>query len=135
MLKVTLDNAQSGGAQINLLQGNTILAQKRIELDKVKVETSDGIVLLETEGVKCMINFEEVDTLVGRLLTYIDATFTDTIQRKAQKDLVKQTVRGWYDDLQADQFPELDRFGSPKFPINTTGTFELGGTYTGVKNN
>ncbi len=32
------------------------------------------------------------DNLVGKLLTYIEATFTDPEQRKAHKDIVKQIV-------------------------------------------
>lgn len=46
------------------------------------------------------INFEEIYNLKGRLLTLVDATFTDPEQRKAQKDMVWQTLRGWFEDVQ-----------------------------------
>lgn len=41
------------------------------------------------------INFRELYQLKGRLLTLVDATFTDPAQRKAQKDLVWQTLQAW----------------------------------------
>jgi hypothetical protein len=46
------------------------------------------------------INYDELYNLKGRLLTLVDATFTDPQQRKAQKDLVWAAVRAWYDDLE-----------------------------------
>lgn len=45
------------------------------------------------------INFEEVYNLKGRLLTIIDATFTDPQQRKAQKDVVWQALQAWMSDV------------------------------------
>ena len=44
-------------------------------------------------------DYGDVNTLVGKLLTYIDATYTDTEQRKAHKDLVKDLVYGYAQDL------------------------------------
>lgn len=48
------------------------------------------------------INYDEVYNLKGRLLTLVDATFADDQQRKAFKDLVWQTLRGWYQDVERD---------------------------------
>lgn len=45
------------------------------------------------------INYADADHIIGRLLTVVDATFSDPQQRKAQKDLVKREVRDWMDDL------------------------------------
>lgn len=41
----------------------------------------------------------QLDNLVGRLLTYIDATYTDPAQRRAHKDIVKQSVYNWFVDV------------------------------------
>lgn len=48
----------------------------------------------------CPINYEEVYNLKGRLLTLVDATFQDPQQRKAFKDLVWQSLKGWFDDIE-----------------------------------
>lgn len=42
-----------------------------------------------------------VSCLKGRLLTLIDATFTDPQQRKAQKDVVWQVLRSWMESIEA----------------------------------
>lgn len=46
------------------------------------------------------INFEELYNLKGRLLTLIDATFTDPQQRKAQKDVIWQALQHWMHDIE-----------------------------------
>jgi hypothetical protein len=46
------------------------------------------------------INYTELYNLKGRLLTLIDATFTDPQQRKAHKDVVWQTLKAWMDDIE-----------------------------------
>lgn len=46
------------------------------------------------------INYEELYNLKGRLLTLVDATYTDPQQRKAQKNLVWQTLRAWMEDIE-----------------------------------
>lgn len=43
----------------------------------------------------------QIGNLVGRLLTLVDATFTDLEQRKAFKDMVSQTVYRWNSDNEA----------------------------------
>ena len=37
----------------------------------------------------------DVSELEGKLLTHIDATFSDVQQRKAQKDIIRQMVWDW----------------------------------------
>lgn len=39
-----------------------------------------------------------VNDLLGNLLTIVDASFGDPVQRKAVKDLVSQKVWQWYND-------------------------------------
>ena len=43
--------------------------------------------------------YEDEQRLVGKLLTYIDATYTDPEQRKAHKDIVKDLVYGYCQDM------------------------------------
>jgi len=46
---------------------------------------------------------EELSVLVGKLLTYIDATYNDQEQRRAHKRLIKDTIYTWYYDNFDDQ--------------------------------
>ena len=48
------------------------------------------------DNVAVIIEHHKVANLVGKLLTYVDATFTDVEQRKAHKDIVNQIVYDWY---------------------------------------
>lgn len=47
-----------------------------------------------------ILEYRDVDYLVGKLLTYVDATFTDQEQRKAHKDIVRQMVSDWRNSLE-----------------------------------
>jgi len=49
----------------------------------------------------------DVKMLVGRLLTYIDATYTDKEQREAQKSLVRVLVYEWYNQIAREQDPDI----------------------------
>lgn len=42
-----------------------------------------------------ILEYNDVQNLVGKLLTYIDATYSDHEQRKAHKDIVRNTVYEW----------------------------------------
>ena len=53
------------------------------------------------------INYHEVYNLKGRLLTLVDATFTDPQQRKAHKDMVWDTLRRWIEDVERDAKSEV----------------------------
>lgn len=48
----------------------------------------------------------QVDNLVGKLLTHIDATFADPRQCKAQKDVVRQLTYNWFFDATLDALHE-----------------------------
>jgi len=52
------------------------------------------------EDVEAVIwEYEDESRLVGKLLTYIDATYTDKEQREAHKNLVKDLTYGYFGDL------------------------------------
>lgn len=42
-----------------------------------------------------LINWGEIDNLVGRLLTHVDATTLDPVAREANKSILKSIVREW----------------------------------------
>lgn len=52
-----------------------------------------------------VVRYERINDLLGKLLTLVDASTTDAAQRKAQKDLFKQTVWGWYEAQTAGLSP------------------------------
>lgn len=62
----------------------------------IRFESPDGSV----GEIAYPINYDELYNLKGRLLTLVDATFTDPAQRKAFKDMVWQTLRGWMEDVE-----------------------------------
>lgn len=45
------------------------------------------------------INHKQIGWLQGRLLTLIDATFSDPVQRKAHVDLVKGEFKAWISNI------------------------------------
>lgn len=49
-----------------------------------------------SDEVDPVMRHEAINGLVGKLLTIVDATFTDIEQRKAQKDIVMQACWDWY---------------------------------------
>lgn len=48
------------------------------------------------------INWQEVNTLLGKLLTFADSANPDPEQRKAQKDMIRQIVGEWVDIVATD---------------------------------
>lgn len=65
------------------------------------------------QPIFALLGYEDIQSLEGRLLTIMDASFTDREQRKAVKDLVRNAV--WFDWV-----PNLDTDdstrGKPNLP-------------------
>lgn len=78
------------------------------EFDEVlKEETTRA-----SDALAPVIRYERINDLVGKLLTLADASFSDSVQRKAFKDLLKQIPWDWYMG-QSDALTEpwrLDKF-------------------------
>lgn len=53
-------------------------------------------------------DYSDESRLVGKLLTYIDATYTDKEQREAHKDIVKGLVYGYCQDLRTRGIQTVD---------------------------
>ncbi len=45
--------------------------------------------------VKYQFHTEHIGQLEGKILTFADALFSDSVQRKAFKDLIRQEIWGW----------------------------------------
>jgi hypothetical protein len=66
-----------------------------------------------TVGVQAIpINYTELYNLKGRLLTLVDATFTDPEQRKAHKTMVWHTLQDWMRDLENGAGTDAERNGA-----------------------
>lgn len=52
--------------------------------------------LLPNGSYPCL-NDKSFNELYGKLLTLVDATFTDVVQREAHKNIVRSTLSEWYD--------------------------------------
>lgn len=59
-----------------------------------------------------VIFYENINNLVGKLLTLSDAVFSDLDQRKAHKELVTQTLWDWFHA----QEPQMSAFQASKMP-------------------
>ncbi len=66
-----------------------------------------------------VLQHRDVNYLVGQLLTYIDATFTDPEQRKAHKDIVKEKVYSWHGDLHTRAIQTVDSHTAEKPYVGT----------------
>lgn len=53
-------------------------------------------------------DYQDESRLVGKLLTYIDATYTDKEQRQAHKDIVKDLVYGYCQELRTRGVQTVD---------------------------
>lgn len=53
-------------------------------------------------------DYSDESRLVGKLLTYIDATYTDKEQREAHKDIVKNLVYDYCNDLRVRGIQTVD---------------------------
>ena len=44
---------------------------------------------------KALVDHQDLDSLIGQLMQYIEATYQDKEQREAQKGIVKRLCRDW----------------------------------------
>lgn len=82
-------------AKFSLERSSVMSPNVNIELDQ---QVAYG---LERNRVRVVRRWQ-LDSLVGKLLTYIDATYNDPEQRKAHKDIVKQSCYNWFMDVHSD---------------------------------
>jgi hypothetical protein len=69
------------------------------------------------------INHKQIGYLQGRLLTLIDATFSDPVQRKAHVDLVKSEFKAWVTAISEEaQYDANPRFTGGRTYVGDFGT-------------
>lgn len=68
---------------------------------------SDGTKRISSEILPC-IGINDMNNLSGKLMTIIDASFSDKEQRKAMKDVISQSTWGWFHD-RLDSLGRVDR--------------------------
>lgn len=62
------------------------------------------------------VGYDDMRTLTGRILTIVDASYGDAVQRKAVKDLMKQAIWwGWAEHLERPD---------PDMPVGIPGDLE-----------
>lgn len=59
-----------------------------------------------------VVQYQDFSHFLGRLLTYVDATFSDPEQRQAHKALVKELVYNWQDSLSQRAVQTVDAHDS-----------------------
>lgn len=104
---------------------------KVIDLDVRVPDTHDILALVRTDfdaeedgsrrssdAIDPIVRYEQINVLVGRLLTLVDSMFADPKQRKAAKDLFRQTAWDWYTGQTSD-LTVMDIWRKHKFPKTT----------------
>lgn len=55
-----------------------------------------------------IIDYKDIDRIMGKLLTYVEATYSDGEQRKAHKDIVRGLVRDWVQEVSTRGIQTVD---------------------------
>lgn len=55
-------------------------------------------------------NYQDEQRLVGKLLTYIDATYSDKEQRQAHKDILKDVAYGYFQEIRTRAIQTVDAY-------------------------
>jgi hypothetical protein len=61
-------------------------------------EDTDGSKRISDDLIP-VVSYDRINYLVGKLLTVVDASFSDMEQRKAVKDLIKQIPWDWHNSM------------------------------------
>lgn len=59
-------------------------------------EPEEGGIIQSSDDIEPVLDLNTINYLTGQILTLVEATIADPDQRKAAKDMFKQTVWGWY---------------------------------------
>ena len=90
----TLDAGRMTSTQIDLPESMEIVGVVRTDFEpdaSGAVRTSDDLA--------AVIDVDDMNNIVGKVLTLIDATFTDKEQRQAMKDIFKAELWNWHTAL------------------------------------
>ena len=67
------------------------------------------------------VNLRQFENLVGKVLTQIEAMNLNERSEKANKDIARQTLWGWWSDAQDNSLTSYGLSIGPIFAPNTTG--------------
>lgn len=87
----SLDDGRVVDIDLRVPESENVIGIIRTDFD-----TADDGSSRASDNIDPIVPYERINDLVGRLLTMIDATFTDKEQREAMKDLYKQIAWDWY---------------------------------------
>lgn len=66
-------------------------------MSKLKTKSRQDILPMPGASYCVPMNSNDVDNLVGRILTIVDASFADKEQREAFKSIMRSTIYDWMD--------------------------------------
>ncbi len=92
-----------------------------VEIIRYDFDTNEKGETRSNDDLQPVVTLSHINGLVGKVLTIVDASFSDPEQRKAAKDLLKDSIYGWYMS-QGDMF--TDTWRKDKFP-NYSKAFDL----------
>lgn len=92
----SLHNAEMRDIKIELPEDTKITGIVRSDFE----EAADGT-KRDSDDIDLVITWDNINNLVGQLLTLVDATFSDGEQRKAMKDIFMDRVWKWYEATDA----------------------------------
>lgn len=70
-------------------------------------------------GVYALLDYRDIGAIEGKILTVIDASVSDAVQRKAMKDIVRNII--WFDWVQSlDRTDERMPVGKPDQTLEPT---------------
>jgi hypothetical protein len=90
----SLDFGEVTDVVLNLQKSDRVIGI--VETD---FEPEDDGSVRASDGLDPVVTIENINHLMGQVLTLVEASTIDPEQRKAAKDLYKQTVWGWYTGL------------------------------------
>lgn len=107
LITCDVSNSLYGAAKVTeVIEVSDNRAVKGVVLNEFSPD-SDGTRIVSSEILPA-IGISDMNNLTGRLMTIVDATFSDREQRKAMKDLFNQATWGWFHDRN-DVLGRVDR--------------------------
>jgi uncharacterized protein YjcR len=73
-----------------------------VELNEIEeVDEKEVNRVLQTKHIDMLTLDNRISNLMGQLLTLMEASISDPVQRKAMKDVIRDYISEWHDDLYA----------------------------------
>lgn len=86
----TLSNGSVVSTEVSVPENMQIVGVIRTDFDK-----DDEGIRRVSDDLAAVLSVDDINVIVGKLLTVIDATFVDKEQRQAMKDIFKTELWSW----------------------------------------